>query len=359
MNKVERNGTIDFWRFMFSLLIVCSHFVLLPSAFDGTLIWFKGATIAVEFFFIVSGFLMAKSAGKYNETPTGKATAKYISRKYISILPTYLFAYIVSFFIKAWIYEIDHSTLFAGSFFELFFLQNAGLTGFFETNTVIVSASWYLSAMMITMLILFPLLHSKKDLFLNVLAPIICIFIFFHFATNEGTIKFESGLNSILRASLLLCLGCVCHQICEKIKNLSVTMLLRIILTIVENIGYISIFLLAWAYRRGEWDFIAVIILAVSITISFSGLSLSCYIFKGAFFQWLGKFSLAIYLNHHIWITLLGHLNMPLPIWHEYLLLIALSLSTSLVCVFITDIIKELWSEHGSKVKKLFIKENA
>lgn len=88
-SKSKRNGAIDFWRFIFSLLIVFCHMTLCPSFYYNDVKWFKSASIGVEFFFILSGFLMAKSSIK--GLPIGKATSVFIIRKWMGILqPIYL-----------------------------------------------------------------------------------------------------------------------------------------------------------------------------------------------------------------------------------------------------------------------------
>ena len=93
--KIKRNGTIELWRFIFSLLIVMFHSNYIPSYFSGDYNWIKSQSIGVEFFFIVSGFLMAKSAQKYQDN-VGTDTGKFILKKYLGILPVYLFAHIIS-----------------------------------------------------------------------------------------------------------------------------------------------------------------------------------------------------------------------------------------------------------------------
>ena len=50
----RHNGIISFWKFIFSLLIVALH---LGIKHPNVLYRFKGGSIGVEFFFIVSGYL--------------------------------------------------------------------------------------------------------------------------------------------------------------------------------------------------------------------------------------------------------------------------------------------------------------
>lgn len=341
MNKsAQRNGAIDFWKFAFSILILLCHLRLMPSFAHNEVIWFKSASIGVEFFFIVSGFLMAKHTCAEG-TPTGKATWEFIKSKYLGIIPIYLFAYFVSLIVKVALGD-NLLKLFGGSVFELLFLHNAGLSQLFGAKYFVVQATWYISAMLLSMFILYPILHSRRDLFLNVVAPLLCIFIMGYFAQHTKTLEFIDGIFSIMRATAEICLGCITYRVCEAIKKHQISKAVAVLLTIIECSCYISIFVTAFFIERGMYDFIAVIILAMGVAISFSGKSYSGTIFRGALCRFLGKLSLAIYLNHVIVIYLFQDFNMPLSVTTEIILGFALTFAISLICVFVTDIIQIL-----------------
>lgn len=69
MTKKKRNGKIDFLKFIMSLIVITYHF---GNAVNYENEWFCKGYIAVEFFFIVSGFLFAKSLAKYEESDRDK-----------------------------------------------------------------------------------------------------------------------------------------------------------------------------------------------------------------------------------------------------------------------------------------------
>ena len=93
----KRNGAIDFWKFVFCMIIAIYHGRYMGGSVPYAL--FKdGGYLAVEFFFLVSGFLMAKSAKRAEETSRlqlGTETAQFIWHKAKIILPYFIFAYIV------------------------------------------------------------------------------------------------------------------------------------------------------------------------------------------------------------------------------------------------------------------------
>ena len=62
MKKEKHNGIISLWKFIFACVIVLFH---CNTFYESTPNYFvKGGYIAVEFFFIVSGFYMARKALK-------------------------------------------------------------------------------------------------------------------------------------------------------------------------------------------------------------------------------------------------------------------------------------------------------
>ena len=79
--KSARNGEIDVLRFVFSIIIVLHHF---DQTFPIGMM--KDGYIAVEFFFMVTGFLMVHSLHKLEPQPKGAseiadATWRFVFRK--------------------------------------------------------------------------------------------------------------------------------------------------------------------------------------------------------------------------------------------------------------------------------------
>ena len=72
---MKRNGYIDIIKFLFAIIIAEFH---LGSGI------FLGGRIAVEGFFMITGYLMLKSSEKENATDIGlgKSTASFLWKKY-------------------------------------------------------------------------------------------------------------------------------------------------------------------------------------------------------------------------------------------------------------------------------------
>lgn len=166
-----RNGKIDFLRLLFAFIIVLHHTRYLLG--DDHCI-FLGGSLSVEFFFFVSGCLMAASAdrkmkaagaaGKTSgKTPAsaeglGTETAHFLKKKLSAVFADFLTAWIIGFFFVAAAEKLSlrgMAGLFVRDFFELGFLKMSGLYIGGLDGVV-----WYVSAMLLSMAVLYPLLRK-------------------------------------------------------------------------------------------------------------------------------------------------------------------------------------------------------
>lgn len=216
--KMERNGVIEFWRCIFAFLIAVTHSQQVPSYFTGDYTFTQGQTIGVEFFFILSGFLMAKSALKY-KGEIGTDTGKFILKKYLSILPVYLFSHILSAIVISVLWPNKFVSVFAGAFFEPFMLQATSLSRLTGYPDFFVQGTWYLSTMLLTMLVLFPILRAKRNLFLNVIAPCVTLFVMHAHCLSKGNLYGMDYYGMYTRALGMICLGCFAYNICSYIRS--------------------------------------------------------------------------------------------------------------------------------------------
>ena len=135
-----RNGAIDFLKFAFALLIMTFHFFIerthanvAATALFPLKVPLPGGYIGVEFFFLVSGFLMAQTAqARRGDTPQeglGAESIRFVLRRFTSILPYYLFS-IVSAVVLCQVF-IDYTLITPSirgldSLWEILLLQISG-----------------------------------------------------------------------------------------------------------------------------------------------------------------------------------------------------------------------------------------
>lgn len=99
----KRNSAIDILRLVFAIIILLYHSNVVISG-SGLGI-FKYGYIGVEFFFIVSGWLLMSYVDKKESlrrlvTPVGKETVTYVFGKIKKIYPYYFSAFVIAFIVR-------------------------------------------------------------------------------------------------------------------------------------------------------------------------------------------------------------------------------------------------------------------
>ncbi len=357
----RRNGSIDFMKFLFTLMVMCFH----SSKF------FPGGYIAVEFFFIVSGFLMAKTMKKREAayTPLGKETVSFVLHKAGSIFPFYVVAWFMSFFaaqIAGQIEAAASSTEFFRSFYNIFMLE---MSGSYDMGHRIMG-SWYISAMLLAMLVLYPLRRRFTDVFDHIIAPVL-VLLFTGYAYQQGkgislTVTYIPHLfiyNGLFRALAEISLGCICYHVVAKFIKLRFTVFGRILVTLGELLGYGTVFFFAATTSRSDIDLVLLPILAASVSLSFSGKSLLSGLFNHKPFYFLGSFCLQLYLTHEAVRTkILPLLQQIYPLsllmdntWGYLLVFIYVTVVFALFCYVIGTLLQLIIPKLGSLLKKCII----
>lgn len=299
-----RNGAIDFWKFVFSIMVVQFHSSNLTKIKTTP---FVGAAIAVEFFFLVSGYLMAASISRYQEEDimVGRDSRKFMLHKIRGLCPEIFIAWGIGFVVQ----HIARKNVSLSSLvkdlmtgvWDMFFLRESGLEGF-KANP----AAWYISAMLLAMLVLVPLFLKNRDVFINVWAPILAIATLGYLSKNVGDLRGPTDwlgfcYKGVLRAVGELCMGVICWGICRKLKELPVSRLGKLLLTVLELGCYFGVILWSYEHKGSQMDFVMLLLFAVGVVVTFSGYSLLSSFFNKPLVYFLGKISFPVYLSHNYW----------------------------------------------------------
>lgn len=363
MKTNKRNGTIELLRFLFCLLIVVYHSRNLGKT-SSIALFTEAGYIAVEFFFLVSGFLMAKTAAGLADVPCthlGRETVLFVWKKIKAILPYYLFAVVFAFgyIVAANSLTLKESVLkFAQGIWDIGFLHTSGIKTY-----EVVRGSWYLSAMFVAMLALYPMLRKWKDTFTHIIAPLLAITLLGWISQTYGNLNqwiknFDLVCAGVLRAVAELSLGCIGYVVCEKIKDAPFTVFSRILITLTQVAGYGIVFWCAGNMSEGWVSYVLLLCLAVCVPLSFSGQGIAAPLFRGRFFLWLGKLSLVIYLNH-MWVKdcIAKWLPESLGYWNLLGICLLSSLTVSLLCMLLIKLLQLFWKKCGKHVRRLFLKK--
>lgn len=295
MKKSTRNGEIELCRGVFCLVVYLFH-VSLDSSSPITL--FPLGQIGVEFFFLLSGLFMASAAWKRREEDTrnlGQESLLYVIRKYISMFPYHAFAFIITFIMilikKApGFVEIIERCLVA---LPQFFLIH--LSGMSESR--VLSIEWYISSMLLAMLIIYPLLRKFYNIYIYVAGPLSALFILGYMYTNIGNLlhKYEwAGITTmaVWRAIAIMNLGCLAYEIGKYLQQKEWTKKQRVLLTVLCLFGYLMTIAFAQSDMSEKVRFTLVFLMMISVAISFSGVNLYGKYLDNNVCRFIGKISL-------------------------------------------------------------------
>ena len=372
--RKQHNVTIDFLRFLFSVIVVLHHsrYVLGDDN-----CYFLGGSLAVEFFFFVSGYLLlvgADKAGRKNgagdllsggvetkgvgagnllpggaetkgvgagteangiyagangigaETKgagtngIGSETLHFILHKIRSFLPEFLIAWWIGFVLIGVVRQygvLDYLKAFGNDFWELTLVKMSGLF-----THGIDGAMWYLSAMLLGMALLYPLLRTKRDLMTHLVCPLLALFLYGYLCQAEGhprdpIVWLGLCYKGLVRAIAGLCTGVVICMAVRKIKKLAPAGLTKLgnalaigtqLLCLILTIRYMA------EQEPSEYDYFYMFLLMLLVLISFSGFGLESVLGNSQQLHllsaFLGKYSLSLYLGH---LYFAQHVNELLP----------------------------------------------
>ncbi|MBQ6020252.1 MAG: acyltransferase family protein [Clostridia bacterium] len=294
----KRNGEIDFWKFVASIYIVLFHSRAFydPDLFRGSM------ALAVEFFFVVSGFFFALSVYRDNREfrlrTIGRETADFLRHRVGGFLYYYLFGFGVSFLLAILQYR---SALLSFKTIRDVVLEFFLLSSLTSTTCRIIPADWYLSAMLIAMLLLYPFFRYKKGIFSAIVAPILgvggLVYIMIRFGVIASSGNGAFPPKGLTRAVTSICLGVAAYRISELLKKKSFDKFGAALCSGICAISILVTFALFWRMPKTVQP-VAVVLSAVFVAISASEKSVFSRMFPVKICRKLGEFSLAIYLGH-------------------------------------------------------------
>lgn len=351
----HRNGAIDLLKFLFGLMIVFYHGRIFS---ESGRVLFGAGYIAVEFFFLVSGYLMtakAYSVSKKANMLPGKETTAFILKKAKALFPHLLFIYVVCSLL---LFYLSPETKKVANivFYSIWEPLTLWMSGLGKIDATINAQTWYISAMLLSMLFLYPIMIQKFDLFTHVIAPATAILLFGWIAQEYGKLNHYNlwtgvAYSGIYRATAALCMGSVCWVAAQKLQSMHFTKRGRGMLCLIEVSCYLLVVVGANLVAQNMLDFIMVALLAIGVTITFSKMSLIDNWFDRKICYWLGNFSLTVYLNHIIIRKFFQKKVSGLPYIQELLLFIVVVFVWSLIAHFLMRGLQTVGKKVTAKLK--------
>lgn len=351
----NRFGKISLYKFLFSIMIIVFHVgnVLDYNKFKFN---FGSGSIAVDFFFVVSGFFFCRKYVNYKvKNSVGEDSFNYFINRTNRFIKYIIILLIIAIPFSIFCLKFNFTSL-INAFYKLLYIPHHTKCG-----SEIFGITWYIVAMILAESMLFPFLIKYKKEFVYIISPIIIILLgsyllirYGHFATpwKMGTILYKGILRGIFEINI----GMYLYLISEKISNVKFTKLSKILLLLFEIAGYLSIFVLVNlnnAHRR--FDVLMLLIISICILIS-TNKNMYLYNFcNNKLFYFLEKLSLPMYIYQWLIIEIMVFVLTKFNIHLSYLCFSGITIIISIIFGIVVLKLIELYDNNKEKIKSLFI----
>lgn len=341
---MKRNGKIEILRFAFCVIVVLYHINL--DLWDGNMMigkhlsFFIHGRTCVEFFFLLSGFLMAKSAHskpKSESVSIGEDTVVFLYKKIKAVWVPYLILSVAMIIYIPFGFS-DPAEYTADRLPSLIFLQRTGIgdEGF-------ITVSWYLSSLFFAIAVIYPFLRKFYDSVSLIAAPLVSVMAIGALIHETGHLPQRAFAGIIhlsnVRAVAVVLLGVFVYRVSYYIRSAALSKNKWRALIITENICWTASLLYTVSPFSEKYEGHITYLMAAAIAISFAR-DYSCKLYDSRFVAYLGRISLSVYLAQSIVRTVIkGQLSF-LNEWVRAVLILTFTVLVGILVDWITEKIK-------------------
>ena len=291
--KNARIASVEFWRFLFTVLVMLYHLEIYYTS--GKL--FPSGTSAVEFFFVLSGFLIALSAGHWFEKHPEPLSAKeagikatqFVWKKVKVILPVIIITLILHYAMNGGGFS-RKSTLEAilNSEWDLLFMVGTPF-GYANGGCPIVPL-WFLTALFIAGYVYTYMLYRNFH-FTLFLAPLIGVMLYSFFTLNSSLVldfyaKMGFMTAGTVKAFAEVALGMAMYHLYDHLSHKKIGPVWEVVLTILMLFAIYRYFALTIKANS-------------SILLSFLNKDLITSVLNHGWARFLGSISMTMYVCHY------------------------------------------------------------
>lgn len=284
MVKANKNNMISFWRVIFTYLIILLH--LFNHYFHIT-----GWTIGVEFFFVVSGWLLAADLKHKDRTPYG-----YTWHRIKRLYPEYF----LSFLVSGICFLIFNGYSAKASFF---WFETAGFKELlmihfwpWQETQIANVVTWYVSVLVFAGLLLYSLCKRLPHITREVIIPLALIIGLTYSFRKTGSLVTDYFGDFIysqkfMRGFMEMGIGILLFDFNEKYSQYLKSRLVQVI-------GFLMLLFTAISsyFYAGTIEYFHLLLISVGVAIAFN----TQLPFESKILAFLDKISYSVFLNHVI-----------------------------------------------------------
>lgn len=346
----RRSRGIEIYRFLFSIVIMLHH---IGWQFSFNL--FSAGYLAVDLFFIVSGYFMAAhfeqkqlSAPRGGGSYSGEEALRYAASRWKRMFLHHTWSFCVAAIVAVVVLkERSWRQIAFDNWPEFLMLEETGIGNVSVLNGV----GWYCSALILSSFCAYYLLNRNKKTYLCVITPISCVLAFSYFYNTYG------NLNRYLQNPLLICdgvirgfaevsIGCACYYVVRRIKNSRFVVSKGTdpwLFGIVEIGSFSGLLCTMWrseGYKPGSFipqDFISIPLMILLVISVLSEKSLLQKIWDKFPAEFLGKLSFSVFLNHTAILGLMTKYMIGRPALMILVVYFGITMGYSILTMQLTD----------------------
>jgi peptidoglycan/LPS O-acetylase OafA/YrhL len=322
--RSSRASTAEFWRFAFTVIVCIYH---LEVFFAKRELLVSGSS-AVEFFFILAGFLMAKSASRDLSSRSSQYTVReahakaldYVKKKLKAIYPVLIIVLLLGFLVFPAMPTpfLDRLKSLQNTEWELLIL--VGTPFGYNNGMAPIVPLWFLTALIVIGYLYTYLIYRHYD-FMKFAAPLIGILFTIYFTLNSTLILdfyvkmgfFNAGM---IRAIAEMSLGMSVFFLYEYLSKIKFGIVWKIILSLLELYAIYRFFALTLWQPVGMDNFRRLVYIMIIVLFSFLNVTAFARLLNRRIWNRLAKITLAMYICHlnliMIYFKYLGSLKMKL-----------------------------------------------
>ena len=344
-----RNNIIEFGRFIYSLLVLGYHVQF--SYDDDKIDIFENGALAVEYYFLLSGYFLSRSLEKIAKDEKNNIFIKtfyFMKNKITALLNVHVVCIVAILIIIAACDTKNWVDKFLNGLPSVFLVQMI-IVWTADFNKALIIPEWYLSSMLICMLFMVPifLLISKKlkGIYstLILIGIVALIVIISGLATKWG---FNQNLLYDIRAWGEMCVGMLSNYFSIYLKTKEFGNGLLLFTKILEIICYVAPAILGIVPINKNNEAILMVITMIciffAVTFTFAEKGNMIKSEKVNFvFGYLGALSLPIYLIHPVLISLIDYVDDDMPRWEKYVIVFPVTLVLAFIYRVVADFLNK------------------